>query len=129
MNTVFLLLGSNLGNSQNMLAVSKEHVRLSVGEISSESSLYQTAAWGNTDQPDFINQVLHVETDLTAQQTIRSILQIEKIMGRQRSEKNAPRIIDIDILFFNDSIINESHLHVPHPRLQDRRFVLEPMHE
>jgi len=94
-----------------------------------KSAIYQTAAWGNTDQPDFLNQVIIVQTKLTAWQTMQSILQIEKEMGRLRTVKNAPRIIDIDILFFNKEIIHTVELTVPHPQLQNRRFVLVPLNE
>ncbi len=93
------------------------------------SAIYQTAAWGNTEQPDFLNQVIIVQTKLTAVQTMQTILQIEKEMGRMRTVKNAPRIIDIDILFFNKEIINTAELTVPHPQLQNRRFVLVPLNE
>jgi len=91
--------------------------------------LYSTAAWGNTQQPDFLNQVIVVQTKLTAQQTIQTILSIEKKMGRVRTVKNAPRIIDIDILFFNKDIIKEKNLEVPHPHIPNRRFVLIPLNE
>ena len=129
MNKLYLLLGSNMGNSKQKLAEATKHIAKDVGKILRSSHLYQTAAWGKTDQPDFLNQVIVVETKLSAQQTIISILAIEKKMGRVRIEKNAPRIIDIDILFFNKDIINEKDLIVPHPQLQNRRFVLVPLNE
>ncbi len=91
--------------------------------------MYATAAWGNTHQPDFLNQVIVVETALTAQTCMKIILQIEKDMGRKRTVKNAPRIIDIDILFFDKQIIKEKNLIVPHPEIQNRRFVLIPLNE
>ena len=129
MHKTYLLLGSNMGNSQKQLDIAQKHIEKKIGPIIRSSSLYQTAAWGRTDQPDFLNQVIIVETGLTAPATMEAILFIEKKMGRLRTEKNAPRIIDIDILFFNKAVINEAHLQVPHPQLQNRRFVLIPLNE
>jgi 2-amino-4-hydroxy-6-hydroxymethyldihydropteridine diphosphokinase len=129
MNKVYLLLGSNQQNPQKQLMLAKKLIAKKIGHIKRKSVIYQTAAWGNTKQPDFLNQVIIVETVLTAQQTMQTILAIEKKMGRQRTIKNAPRIIDIDILFCNKEIINEPQLIVPHPQLQNRRFVLVPLNE
>jgi 2-amino-4-hydroxy-6-hydroxymethyldihydropteridine diphosphokinase len=129
MNKCYLLLGSNLGNSRDQLEEACQHISKRAGDIKKHSSLYQTAAWGKTDQPDFINQVIFVHTMMDAAKLMESILLIEEEMGRHRTERNAPRNIDIDILFFNDSIIDQPHLHIPHPRLPERRFVLVPMNE
>jgi len=129
MNKAYLLLGSNMGNSQRQLKIAIKNTTLQVGNIIRKSKLYATAAWGHTDQPDFLNQVIIVETKLTALQTIDIILDIEKKMGRVRTQKNAPRIIDIDILFFNKEIIAEKNLDVPHPQIENRRFVLTPLNE
>lgn len=118
-----------MGNSKQKLAEATRHIKKNIGKVLRQSHLYQTAAWGKTDQPDFLNQVIVVETKLSAQQTIATILAIEKEMGRVRTEKNAPRIIDIDILFFNKDIINEKDLIVPHPQIQNRQFVLVPLNE
>ena len=129
MNTIYLLLGSNLGNKKKQLSKALQLIEKNIGNIKRQSGLYVTAAWGNTVQPDFLNQVVIVETNLTAIETMQTILLIEKKMGRVRTEKNAARIIDIDILFFNEEIINEPQLVVPHPKIQDRRFVLIPLNE
>ncbi|HMK04012.1 MAG TPA: 2-amino-4-hydroxy-6-hydroxymethyldihydropteridine diphosphokinase [Ferruginibacter sp.] len=129
MNKTYLLLGSNMGNSQKQLSKAIEHIEKQIGKITRRSGLYSTAAWGNTDQPDFLNQVIIVQTSLTAAQTMQTILGIEKKLGRLRTVKNAPRIIDIDILFFNKEIIDEEQLTVPHPQIQNRRFVLVPLNE
>jgi len=99
------------------------------GKIIKQSSIYETAAWGKTDQPNFLNQVCEIGTKLNPEQLMHEILKIENLMGRQRNEKYGPRIIDIDILFFNEEIINEPALKVPHPELQNRRFVLAPLAE
>ena len=129
MNKTYLLLGSNMGNSQQQLSIAIKNITQKIGGVIRKSKLYTTAAWGNTNQPDFLNQVIVVETKHTALQTIKTILGIEEEMGRVRTKKNAPRIIDIDILFFNKEIIAEKILTVPHPEIQNRRFVLIPLNE
>lgn len=129
MNKTYLLLGSNLGNSKTRLSKAIINIEKKIGNVTRQSDLYSTAAWGNNNQPDFLNQVIIVETSLTAIQTMQTILQIEKKMGRLRTLKNAPRIIDIDILFFNKEIIQQDQLIVPHPQLQNRRFVLVPLNQ
>ena len=129
MNKLYLLFGSNLGNSKAQLTKARQHIEKLIGPVTRQSSLYTTAAWGNTKQPDFLNQVITVETALTALQTMQTILDIEKKMGRVRTVKNEPRIIDIDILFFNREIIELPDLSVPHPQIQNRRFVLVPLNQ
>ncbi len=129
MNRLYLLLGSNQGNIKTQLAIAIKQIETQIGSITRQSSLYSTAAWGNTKQPDFLNQVIIVETKLSATQTMQTILNIEKKMGRIRTIKNAPRVIDIDILFFNKEIINQSELIIPHPEIQNRRFVLVPLNQ
>ena len=129
MNKTYLLLGSNMGNSQQQLSIAIKNITEQVGTVTRLSSLYTTAAWGNANQPDFLNQVIIVSTELTPLQTINIVLLIEKKMGRVRTTKNAPRIIDIDILFFNKEIIAEKILTVPHPEIENRRFVLIPLNE
>lgn len=129
MNKTYLLLGSNMGNSEQQLVIAIKNITRQVGNIIRKSKRYSTAAWGNNDQPDFLNQVIIVETKLTALQTIDIILDIEKKIGRVRTKKNAPRLIDIDILFFNKEIIAEKNLNVPHPQIENRRFVLIPLNE
>ena len=129
MNKTYLLLGSNMGNSKASLFKAIVQIEKQIGRVARQSGLYSTAAWGNTKQPDFLNQVIIVETELSAAQTMQTILNIEKKMGRIRTVKNAPRIIDIDILFFNKEIIEQEHLHIPHPQIQNRRFVLVPLNQ
>ncbi|MBI3883264.1 MAG: 2-amino-4-hydroxy-6-hydroxymethyldihydropteridine diphosphokinase [Sphingobacteriales bacterium] len=109
--------------------MNKKHIEKEVGEVVRKSGLYQTAAWGKKDQPDFLNQVIIVNTNKLAAEVLQLILSIEEQMGRVRTEKNAPRIIDIDILFFNKEIILQHELIVPHPEIQNRRFVLIPLNE
>jgi 2-amino-4-hydroxy-6-hydroxymethyldihydropteridine diphosphokinase len=129
MNKIYLLLGSNLGNSKKQLAIAQKSISKKIGPIIRQSKFYQTAAWGNTHQPDFLNQVIVVSSKLNATECIETIFMIEHEMGRIRTKKNAPRLIDIDILFFNKDIIQTTQLVVPHPALQERRFVLIPLNE
>jgi 2-amino-4-hydroxy-6-hydroxymethyldihydropteridine diphosphokinase len=129
MNKTYLLLGSNIGDSQLQLSSAIKNIEQKIGNILRQSNLYSTAAWGDTRQPDFLNQVITVETALTPLETMQTILGIEKEMGRVRTLKNAPRIIDIDILFFNKVVLDEPMLTLPHPEIQNRRFVLIPLNE
>jgi 2-amino-4-hydroxy-6-hydroxymethyldihydropteridine diphosphokinase len=129
MNTIYFLLGSNIGNSVAQLHLAIAAIENEIGKVIHTSSIYQTAAWGKKDQPDFLNQVVVAETKLSAAEILSEILSIEEKMGRVRTEKNAPRIIDIDILFFNDDITIQKNLVVPHPEIQNRRFVLVPLNE
>lgn len=129
MNKLYLLLGSNLGNTKTQLVKATRQIEKQIGKAIRQSGLYSTAAWGNTKQPDFLNQVIIVQTNLSAPQTMQTILNIEKKMGRIRTVKNAPRVIDIDILFFNKEIIEQEHLSIPHPQIQNRRFVLVPLNQ
>jgi len=129
MNKIYLLLGSNMGNSKKQLSIAQQYLSERIGLVTRKSSLYQTAAWGNTNQADFINQVIVISSTLNAADCIEKILAIEQHMGRIRTQKNAPRMIDIDILFFNKDLINLKNLVVPHPAIQNRRFVLIPLNE
>lgn len=129
MNTVYLLLGSNMGDSEQMLTVATNMIEKNIGKLTKSSSIYRTAAWGNEDQPDFLNQIIIVSSSLSSLNILKEIFVIEKEMGRVRTTKNAARVIDIDMLFFNDEIIQTETLTVPHPQIQNRRFVLVPLAE
>ena len=125
--TVFLLLGGNLGDRakiiQNALLEIGEHI----GRITAQSLVYETAAWGVTDQPAFFNQVVQVETPLLPEALLDVIHRIEASAGRVRHDKWQARILDIDILFYGDEIIGLPGLTVPHPELHNRRFTLVPL--
>jgi 2-amino-4-hydroxy-6-hydroxymethyldihydropteridine diphosphokinase len=129
MNEVYLLTGGNIGDSIQYLLSAKEEIKKRCGHILLQSSVYETAAWGNENQGTFLNQVLKIETTLGAWQLLKSILQIEEDLGRKRELKYGPRTIDIDILFFKDEVIDQAGLKIPHPRIQQRRFVLVPLNE
>lgn len=124
----YLSLGSNVGNREAQLREAEQ--RLSkLGRITSVSSNYETEPVEFTNQPWFLNAALALETNLTPQDLMHSILQIEREMGRERLQKKGPRSIDIDILLFDDSVINSAELTIPHPAMHERRFVLEPLAE
>ena len=129
MNKVYLLMGGNLGDRQVHLSRAAADMEISLGKISVRSAIYQTDPWGKTDQEPFLNQCLLLETALDPGALMRGILQIEENLGRRRGEKYGPRIIDIDILFFNDATIDLPNLQIPHPQLAFRRFVLVPLCE
>lgn len=129
MNKVFLLIGGNIGDRLQNLNQAITGLSAACGPVIQQSAVYETAAWGNTDQAAFLNQALILSTSLTARELMSTILSIEEEMGRRRLEKFGPRVIDIDILFFNEEIMNEPNLTIPHPQLQNRRFVLVPLHE
>lgn len=129
MSEVFLLLGSNMGDSQNYLRQAKLALQQQIGTLLAISSVYQTAAWGKTNQPDFLNQVLRMETDLAPLEVLKACLAIEQQLGRIREEKWASRTIDIDILFYDSIIMNHEKLSIPHPFLHQRAFTLIPLVE
>jgi 2-amino-4-hydroxy-6-hydroxymethyldihydropteridine diphosphokinase len=129
MNRAYLLIGGNLGDREKNLATARELINQHCGNIIKASSIYETEAWGKTNQPSFLNQALEVDTLLTARQLIRRILKVEKLMGRIRDEKYGPRLIDIDILLFNNETHNYQLLKLPHPEMQNRRFALLPLAE
>ena len=129
MYLTYLLTGSNEGDRILHMQQARANIELFCGRILQISSLYETAPWGKTDQSDFLNQVLLVETNLGPHPLLHALLSIEESLGRKRSVRNAPRTIDIDILFFDQLILKEPGLEIPHPRIADRRFVLEPLEE
>jgi 2-amino-4-hydroxy-6-hydroxymethyldihydropteridine diphosphokinase len=129
MNKVYLLTGGNIGDRTNYLQRAKEEIRKRCGGILMESSVYETEAWGDESQEAFLNQVLKIETQLRPEDLLKKLLQIEEELGRKREAKYGPRTIDIDILLFNDEVITQHGLKLPHPQLQNRRFVLIPLNE
>jgi 2-amino-4-hydroxy-6-hydroxymethyldihydropteridine diphosphokinase len=129
MNTAYLLTGGNLGDRVYNLETARELIEEECGEIVKQSSIYETAAWGPVSQPDFLNQVLEIQTPLSPRRLLQTLMGIETEMGRHREERFAARTIDLDILFYNDLTIDEDGLIIPHPRLYTRRFVLVPLAE
>lgn len=129
MNRAYLLTGGNLGKRWDNLQTAFKHIGDRCGKVVAQSAIYETAAWGKEDQQAFLNQVLLLETDLAPEALMQALLEIEQAMGRVRQEKFGPRLIDIDILFIDDLILNTSLLQLPHPAIAERRFVLVPMQE
>lgn len=129
MGSVFLLMGSNLGDRLSHLLDARQHISRQAGKIVTVSSVYRTDAWGNHAQPDFYNQVIEIEPLAEPHLTLLTLLEIEKKMGRVRVEKYGSRIIDLDILIWKDVIIHQPDLVIPHPQIQYRRFTLEPLAE
>lgn len=127
MNGIYLIIGGNMGERENNLLECKELINKAIGEIEQESAIYETAAWGKTDQPSFLNQVFFLKSILNPNQILANCLAIESQMGRVRHEKWEARKIDIDILLFNDEVIDEEDLSIPHPHMKNRRFVLKPL--
>jgi 2-amino-4-hydroxy-6-hydroxymethyldihydropteridine diphosphokinase len=128
MNVAYLILGGNIGDRLENLKKTLALIDKNAGKIIKRSDVFITAAWGKTDQPDFYNQAVQIETMLTPKDLLNELLRIEAAAGRIRNgEKWGERTMDIDILFYNNEIILEDHLKIPHPHLQDRKFVLAPL--
>lgn len=126
---VFLSLGSNMGQPEANLAKAIELLKDEFTRIINISQIYKTGAWGMIEQQDFLNQVILIETRLAPRELLNYILALEAKMGRERKLRYGPRVIDIDIIFYDDIIINESGLNIPHPLMHERNFVLIPMKE
>ncbi len=126
---VYLLLGSNLGDRVGVLLKAQQEISARVGTVIKSSSIYETLAWGIENQPAFLNQVLLIETFLTPQELLITINKIEQDLGRIRHQKWGERLIDIDILYYENQIIDEEHLKIPHPEIINRRFTLVPLVE
>lgn len=126
-NKAYLLTGGNQGDRLLYMQHALDLLNKHGGKVINQSPVYETAAWGNEQQSTFLNQALELETTLRAHELMTNLLRIETQMGRQRLEKYGPRTIDIDILFFNQDIYATPELTIPHPELQNRRFVLQPL--
>ena len=123
----YILLGSNLGDRIENLLCARRHIREQAGIIRQSSAIYETAAWGKTDQPAFLNQVVAISTNRGAQALLTILLGIENTMGRERKSKWGERTIDLDILLYENEVINSPSLVVPHPGIAQRRFTLLPL--
>ena len=128
-NGIFLLLGSNEGDAAEDLRIAREKIEVAAGKIRARSSLYRSAAWGLTQQPDFLNQVLEIASALAPEALLETILGIEMSMGRVRKQKWGPRLIDIDLLFYGNEIRSTDALVLPHPGIPERKFTLLPLSE
>jgi len=129
LKTAYIALGSNLGDRAENLRLAREQMQSPNLRLTRASSLYETEPRGLLDQPWFLNQVIEAQTTLFPRQLLARLLKIELEMGRKRTIPNGPRVLDLDIVLFGDSVINAAGLEVPHPRMAERRFVLEPLAE
>lgn len=127
---VYLLLGSNLGDRNALINDAIRQIEQRIGVVFKRSSLYETAAWGNPDQPAFLNIAVGVRTMLSPLEVLQEVLDIESALGRVRHEKWGARLIDIDIILYGNQIVDMGEqLQIPHPQMQYRKFVLEPLAE
>ena len=125
----YLLLGSNQGDREYFLAEAIQRINQLAGKIINKSAVYETAAWGLADQAAFLNQVIQVSTSLSPADLLYQLNLIEEALGRVRKTKWAARVIDIDILYYDDIILQTENLIIPHPHLHERRFTLVPLVE
>jgi len=125
---VYLLLGSNLGDRKQLISDAITQIEAQIGRVVQQSALYETAAWGREDQPGFLNVAIGVNTVLNPMEVLEKALSIESDLGRVRHEHWGSRLIDIDLILFDDLTVDEGAvLQIPHPQMQYRKFVLEPL--
>lgn len=129
MEKVVFVIGGNLGNRVELIEQSNKMLRENFSTPLLSSSVFETAAWGNLSEGDYLNQVLVFQTDLDAEAVLIIIQDIENQLGRKREEKWGNRTMDIDILYFGQQVIQNQNLIIPHPFISRRRFVLEPLVE
>ncbi len=123
-------LGANLGDAAETVSAAITSLgQMADTRLIGQSSLYRSAPVGYVDQPDFINAVAAIETALTPHALLDSLMSIEADFGRQRTFRNAPRTLDLDVLLYGDEVLHDEHLTVPHPRMLERAFVLVPLAE
>ena len=128
-HSLTILLGANLGDRTQTLSRAADLIVARIGPVVQQSGLYETAPWGVTDQPAFLNQVLVVETELEPEAVLTLTQAIEQEMGRVRHEKWGARTIDIDLLYYGSLVLQTDRLTLPHPYLHQRRFTLVPLAE
>lgn len=127
---LYILLGGNLGNKQKVFSDARARLNQQVGTITNQSAVYETEPWGFESPDLFWNQAIGIQTNLSADEVLIQTKQIEQELGRIRKEHQySSRMIDIDILFYGDQIINRENLIIPHPRIQERKFALVPLNE
>lgn len=129
MAEVYLLLGSNVGNRAENLANAVVLLGLHCGQLLAQSALYETAAWGNTEQQSFYNQAIHLQTHLPPSFLLKAVKLMERKVGRVETTHWGPRVIDIDIILFGNEVIDLPQLKIPHPYMHERRFTLTPLAE
>ena len=128
-NNVYVLAGSNLEDRYEILTKSKDRISEAIGPIEASSQIYETEPWGMHNQPLFLNQAFHLKTSLGPFETLKRALRIQYVFKSDKKDKYGPRLLDIDILLYDQLIIDDPHLVVPHPRMHERNFVLIPLAE
>ena len=127
---IYLCIGGNLGEREANLEEALEFIDFNFGDVVGVSSMYESEPWGMTDVPNFLNQVVHIHSELTDKELLLEIADLEEFFGRERSSQGyVSREMYIDVLFIDEEVISTEALQVPHPRISERRFVLEPMAE
>lgn len=132
MAVVFLLLGTNLGAKLNNLHRAEDLINSNIGDLTNKSAVYQSPPWGFEHEEDFLNRAVQISTKFSADRLLDTIIDIEVFLGRKRAEKEngyLPRIIDIDILLYEDKIVSSDRLTIPHPRMHLRKFALVALNE
>jgi 2-amino-4-hydroxy-6-hydroxymethyldihydropteridine diphosphokinase len=129
MNTVYLQLGSNLGEREQLISDATQRISADIGRINIHSEIYESTPWRVDGQDSYLNQIIEVGTLLSPKDTLVAVLKIENELGRVRIEKWGERLIDIDIIFFNNEIIETPDLCIPHKHMHERNFVLAPLNE
>jgi len=130
MQTVYLGLGSNKGERISYIEKAIEEISgLPETKMFVRSGIYETEPWGNIEQEDYLNSVIGIQTELNAEDLLKELKSIEKLIGRKENKKWSEREIDIDLLFYGNEIIDKDHMKVPHGQIENRRFVLVPMNE
>lgn len=127
MYTYYILLGSNLGDSEALVDKAKRLINMHIGEIITSSPIYKTEPWGEKDQNYFVNQAIRLLSNMTPTTVLSECQRIETYLGKHKITKYGPRLIDIDILLIDDMVISQADLSVPHPKLHERNFVLIPL--
>jgi 2-amino-4-hydroxy-6-hydroxymethyldihydropteridine diphosphokinase len=127
---IYLCIGGNLGEREANLEEAIDFIGFNFGDVVAVSSIYESEPWGMSDVPNFLNQVVHLQSELTDKELLVEIADLEEFFGRERSSQGyVSREMDIDVLFIDEEVISTETLQVPHPRMSERRFVLEPLAE
>jgi 2-amino-4-hydroxy-6-hydroxymethyldihydropteridine diphosphokinase len=127
---IYLCIGGNLGEREANLEETIDFIDINFGDVLAVSSVYESEPWGMTDVPNFLNQVVHIQSELSNDQLLAEIAELEEFFGRDRSADGyVSREMDVDVLFIDNEIVENEKLIVPHPRIAERRFVLEPLAE
>ena len=129
MNIVYLQLGSNIGDREPQLEFASSEIKEKVGDITTSSKVYESSPWRADGQSNYLNQVIKIKTEIDAESVLSAVLDIENDLGRKRIEKWGKRLIDIDIIFYNNKIIETDELCIPHKHMHERKFVLTPLNE